>query len=259
VQLTNHASNYIFRTIPSDYETGTQIANYIINKGYKKIAILNDRSRYAMDLTDFFSAQIAEKMSEQVTNKEEVIQTVFMRSFFENIVDLSPLIVDLKKTDVDIIFIATSQSELSTRIYQKTREMGIQAPFITGKTVDSGSQAIKTITPIVFNNLLPENQQFISAYKQEYGNETNPDQLAALGYDNIMLLAHAIKQAQSSVPIKIANSLRYMQACRALTGQYQFTESGELMSKPFYFKNQHNDGFEQLDNITSITNIEPCN
>jgi branched-chain amino acid transport system substrate-binding protein len=261
IQLTNHASNYIFRTIPSDYETGTQIANYVINKGYKKIAILNDRSSYATDLTDFFSAQIAEKMSEQIENNvnpEDIIKTVFMRSFFENIVDLTPLIVNLKKTDFDIIFIATSNNELSAKIYQKSRDMGIQVPFITGKIVDS-SHDRKTIVPMVFNNSLPENQKFITAYKQEYSNETNPDQLAALGYDNIMLLAHAIKQAQSSVPIKIAHSLRDMPACQALTGQYQFTESGELMSKAFYFNNQDNSGFEQLDNITSVTDIELCN
>lgn len=265
IQLTNHSFDYIFRTIPDNYEMGAQIADYAIKRSYKKIAVLYDRVIYASQLTDVFS--------EKINEIEGDMKIVFMRSFFENSVDLTALLVDLKKVDFDIIFLATTDINLTARIYQKSHEMGINVPFIGGENLDNpvffnlvkkweySETDKKTVIPVVFNNFLPENQKFIASFKQEYGNDIEPDQFAALGYDNIILLAHAIKQAHSSVPIKIAETLRYMAPCQALTGKYLFTESGELMSKPFYFKSVYQDKFrfEQIDNIPSVTSIETCN
>ncbi|MDQ7091375.1 MAG: OmpA family protein [Methylococcales bacterium] len=100
------------------------------------------------------------------------------------------------------------------------------------------------MVPSLFNPLLEENQKVIVLFKEEYGQEFEPDEFSALGYDNIMLLAHAIKRAQSPVPIRIANMLRHMPPCQGLTGKYQFTKQGDLTDKDFYFKEFHRGKYE---------------
>jgi len=265
-KITNHQFDYIFRTIPNNEEMGTQIADYVAEQGYQNIALLYDRGIYATELSDTFSAHITEDYGANI---------VFRRSFFENTLDKTALIIDLKKVPkLDMIFIA-SNSQLSADLYQKSRNMGIRVPFSGGETLDSplfltileeweiSEQLKKTSIPTIFNHFLPKNQEFIALFKQTYGKDAQVDHYTVSGYDNIMLLAHAIQRAQSSIPLRIADSLRYMPPCLGLAGKYQFTETGELASKPFYFKHFEKEGykFKQLksQHISSTNQIETCN
>jgi outer membrane protein OmpA-like peptidoglycan-associated protein len=154
--------------------------------------------------------------------------------------------------------------------------MGIRIPFVGGEALatrgflvkvmewENAKNIKKTIIPTIFNPLLRENQAFMALYEKSYPNQKYwPEQNAALGYDNIMLLAHAIKRAQSTVPARVADSLRYMQACRGIAGNYQFSENGELLSKPFYFRSLHKGRYEFYQHSDAknkpSNDIEICN
>lgn len=238
-KLTAHQFSYVFRTIPDNYKMGTQIADYISEQGYKKIALLNDRGTYGTELADTVESYITEKHGAEI---------IFSRSFFKSSIDLTSLIIDLKKSGkFEIIFVA-SDSHFIEVIYKKSRNMDIRIPFVGGETLDTPSflnkvelwenstDIKKSIIPTMFNPLLPENQEFIELFKKEYGEDNPPSHLAAMGYDNMMLLAHAIKRSQSTVPARIADTLRYMQPCEGLAGKYEFDESGDLIDRAFFFK-----------------------
>jgi branched-chain amino acid transport system substrate-binding protein len=259
-KLINNYFKYIFRTIPGNHEVGAQLAHYIAEKGYKKIAVFYDREACSTELSDNFSATIIDKKDGEI---------VFSRSFYKDKLDLNLLIGELKKSgDFDIIFVATD-SITASKIYQKSRDMGIMVPFVGGESLASAHflQGVKdwrdekTTIPTLFNNLLPENKEFIESFKQEYGNDVEPDHMAALGYDNVMLLAHAANLAKTAVPMGIAYALRFMHPCQGITGKYQFSESGELASKPFYFKQLYQNKYKinntNDDNVAG--SIEVCN
>ena len=266
-KITNHQFDYVFRTIPNNDEMGTQIAGYVAEQGYKNIALLYDRGIYATELSETFSAHITEDYGANI---------VFRRSFFKSTLDKTALIIDLKKVpELDMIFIA-SNSQLSADIYQQSRNMGIRVPFSGGETLNNpvflkiveeweiSDQLKKTLIPTVVNRFSSKNQDFVALFKQAYGKDAQVNHYAVSGYDNILLLAHAIQRAQSSVPLRIANSLRYMPPCLGLAGKYEFTEAGELSSKPLYFKHFEKGHYEfkqiKSQQLSSTAHqVETCN
>jgi len=267
LSLTNHQFAYLFRTGPNNNEMGVNIADYIAEQGYKKVALIYDRGDYATELTNTFSGYASEKHK---------IKIVFSRSFFKSSVNITSLIIDLKKADdFDLVFIV-STPEFVEKIYQESRNMGLRTPFVGGETLathaflakvmewENAKELKKSIIPTIFNPLLEKNQAFIKLYDQAYHDEKHwPEQNAALGYDNIMLLAHAIKRAQSTIPMKIANTLRYMQPCQGIAGIYQFTEEGDLVSKPFYFRSLDQGRYvfnqQSRDKEKTYDDVETCN
>ncbi len=265
IQVTRHQFDYVFRTILNNAVIGEQVADYVAEKKYKKIALLYDRSVYATELTDAFSTYISKKYGAEI---------VFRRSFFSDNVNLTPIVIDLKNTsDIDIIFIVSS-AKMVQKIYESTRNIGLRLPITGGDSLadpeflkyikkwENSKDIKKSLIPSFFNPSIAKNKTFIALYKKEYPEGGKPGQYAALGYDNIMLLAHAIKYTQSTVPAKIANTLRYMLPCNGLAGKYQFTHTGELRHKYFYFMEYSDDGylFNQVHAAKGLKeNIGECN
>ena len=243
LKLTSNNFKYVFRLSPNNEEIGKQLAAYIHKTGYKKIIILHDRGSYANELVNSFISNAV---------KTYDIEIILRRSFFSSKNDFTDILVELKRRKFDAIFVSTNAS-VAAQIYTQSRDMRIMAPFIGGDALESeifwnavqewegfdGSEIFtkKSAVPTVFNanSLVKVTQSFIKKYQQEYqGEEAN--RMAALGYDAVKLLEHAIKKAQSSLPIKIAETLRYMQPCQGTAGQYQFQINGDIINKKLYFK-----------------------
>ncbi len=244
LNLTTHNFNYVFRLSPHNEEIGKQLAAYTHKAGYKKIIVLNDRGSYAIELSNSFIYNAVEKYN---------IEIILRRSFFSSRNDFTKILVELKRSgEFDAIFVSTG-ANIAAQIYQQSRDMNIMEPFIGGDALESeiflnavkewesfdGSEIFtkKSVVPTVFNpnSLAKTTQSFIKNFEQKYQGE-QANRMAALGYDAVKLLEHAIKRSQSSVPIKIAETLRYMQHCQGVAGQYQFQTNGDVINKQLYFK-----------------------
>ena len=265
-KLTGHNFNYVFRTVSTNAEIGTQLADYAAQQGYKNIAILHGREESSTELADAFATVSLNKYAANI---------VYRRSFFDNTIDIISLIIDLKNIQkLDAIFIA-SNSQISAKIYQQSRNMSMKLPIIGGETLDTkivldelkqwedAKDIQKTSVSTMFNASAPSSQPFVQQFKQEYGENLQPDYLAALGYDTVNLLAHGIQRAQSRIPVEIAVALRYMDACKGVAGKYEFKPNGDLKSKPLYFKHWVKDHYvyEQVKDAAVINeaDLETCN
>ena len=265
-KLTGHNFNYVFRTVSTNAEIGTQLADYAAQQGYKNIAILHGREESSTELADAFATVSLNKYAANI---------VYRRSFFDNTIDIISLIIDLKNIQkLDAIFIA-SNSQISAKIYQQSRNMSMKLPIIGGETLDTkivldelkqwedAKDIQKTSVSTMFNASAPSSQPFVQRFKQEYGEDVQPDYLAALGYDTVNLLAHGIQRAQSRIPVEIAVALRYMDACKGVAGKYEFKPNGDLKSKPLYFKHWVKDHYlyEQVKDAAVINeaDLETCN
>ena len=261
LNLTDHNFNYVFRMTPNNEEIAKQLANYCHQKGYQKIVILHSKSSYGSQLADSFVSSFVKKDN---TVKEHKTEIVLRRSFFSTKQDFSDLMVELKRAkkndDFDAIFIVTG-ADMAASIYQESRDMGFKEPFIGADGLDNLtfweivkeweiSEKVfteKSVVPTVFNTTakVSISQKFIEHFKKEYGFEA--DHYAALGYDSIKLLVHGIKKANSTRPFKIAETLRYMPPCQAVTGQYEFQMDGDVRPRKFYFKFFRQGHFEYED------------
>jgi ABC-type branched-subunit amino acid transport system substrate-binding protein len=249
LNLTDHNFNYVFRMTPNNEEIAKQLATYCHKKGYKKMVILHSKSPYGTELADSFFSSFVENKNK----KGDKTEIVLRRSFFSTKTDFSDLMVELKQAkkehEFDAIFIATG-AKMAATIYQDTRDMGILTPFIGADGLDNlrfweavkeweiseKAFAKKSVVPTVFNtrSKMPISQKFIKNFKKEY--ELEADRYAALGYDSIKLLVHAIKKAKSIQPFKITETLRYMPPCQGVTGQYLFKRDGDVVPRKFSFK-----------------------
>ncbi|MBF0103181.1 MAG: ABC transporter substrate-binding protein [Desulfobacterales bacterium] len=231
--LTRYSENFTFRNIPSDEETGRQLADYVVNKGYKKVASFYQR--------DFEGKRLAEIFNEHATEKN--IQIVSKKSFFDWQTDFKTELAELKKeTSFDIIFLAGTLPA-SAFLIKEAREMGINVPIIGGSGIDSpmliteaGRAAEKTIVSTVFN---PESydkkvRDFIKDFAKKYG--FKPDTWAAQGYDAISLIAHAIETSGSILPIVISSTLKFLENWEGVTGAYSFNTHGDIVGKTIFFK-----------------------
>ncbi len=136
----------------------------------------------------------------------------------------------------------------AAEVIKQTRTMGIYAPFIGGDSLENPDlwlkaemDAIGTFVASVFD---PEysirSKEFVKRFKDKYGKQ--PDAKAAQGYDAVNLLAWAIENHRTTVPIEIATALRYMKKWENVVGPYRFKKNGDITSRTIHIKKLSSSG-----------------
>ena len=205
--------------------------------------------------------------------KNEKLQIVATRSYFKNEdenkkSDFRPLLEDMQDLKPDAIFLAGSVSTAAEFIKQ-TRSMGVYAPFIGGDSLENPKlweecslDAAGTYVASVFNPdydkaFVERFKEFVkkldksSTYEYEYEKDDyQPDAKAAQGYDAVKLLAWAIENTGSTVPIEIASTLRYMKTTwDGVVGPYQMTSTGDITNRAIHIKKLSDGKFTVEDTI----------
>ncbi|MBF0426597.1 MAG: ABC transporter substrate-binding protein [Magnetococcales bacterium] len=247
VELTNHNFQYVFRTIPDNREQGARMADYAHEKNYKTFAVL-----YASDTN---SEQVASIFIEE-SAAEHQASFLYNKMFPENTKDfnymLSEILAVLDKDPsqkLDAIFFS-GLSEQGGVFIQQARRMGVLVPVIGSDGLDSQAlwklsreQAAGTVVPTVFLDTSSNKQHdlFREAFVKRFGKR--PGTWAALAYDAIRLLAHAIKEGESIVPFDIATALRYMpKPWPGVTGCHRFSRTGDVTGKKIFIQEMGKNG-----------------
>jgi branched-chain amino acid transport system substrate-binding protein len=97
----------------------------------------------------------------------------------------------------------------------------------------------------------PEVIAFDKAFKAKYG--VAPNQFAAQGYDALHLLAHAILNGGSTVPAKMAMTLRSVKNWQGVTGPHTFDKFGDVEGKTFIMKMVKNGKFRFIEQPKAVT------
>jgi branched-chain amino acid transport system substrate-binding protein len=140
---------------------------------------------------------------------------------------------------------------------KQARTMGVKVPIFGGDGLDSpelweiaGKYADGIVVASVFHHDDPryEVQKFIKKFKKEYNKI--PDAWAAQGYDSVKLIIDAMKDAGTSVPHKVSESLRSFKNWNGVTGIHNFNTAGDVIGKSLVLKKVRNSKFEYLTKIT---------
>ncbi len=151
-------------------------------------------------------------------------------------VDFEEQIAKLKEFKPDVCFIPGYDTDTGF-IVKQAREMGVGSIFLSGDgltqdlykyagTSATGTHFIKHWHP---EDMDPKSKRFIQAYEQEYSKI--PDAVTALSYDAVLLLADAIKRANSIEPQNIRAALAETRGFKGVSGEISFDEKRNPVNK----------------------------
>lgn len=209
--------DYIFRVCFIDPFQGLVMAKFASEDlKAKKVGVMKDPSSdYSVGLADVFKKEF-EKMGGTVT---EV-------SFNSKDSDFRSQLTQLK--GLDAIFVPGYYDHVGT-IAKQARETGITCPLLGGDGWDSPDLVTgaggpgKALEGCYFSNhyskddTSPRVQEFVKAYKAKYEGRA-PSGLAALGYDAMMVIAEAMKAANSTERAKLRDELAKTKNFPGVTG-----------------------------------------
>ena len=190
--------DYIFRVCFTDDFQGAVQANFAWDQGLRRAAIFRDiKNDYSVALADSFAATF-KKLGGEIVGEQ---------SYQEGDADFKAQLNSLKALKPDVLLLPGYYSEVGT-IARQAREIGIKAPLLGGDGWDSPTLVAGAGGPggalegCFFSNHYfsteldaPNMKAFINSFSKRYG--TNPDALAALGYDAAKLLVAAMQRSKS--------------------------------------------------------------
>ncbi len=233
-ELPQWVGNFMFMTPFGDDDQSFAIADYTFDKlKVKRVAVWTDNS---MDFTKALSKFFIQRFKER--GGEVVGEDAFMMgdtNFSAQIARLAAL--DPKP---DAVFISAIPSEAGLSVKQ-IREQGIKMPIVSGDGFDTELVAsvpgLELANDVYFSTHTyrgddrPEVTKFIADYKAEYGIDPE-NAFAPLGYDALMLVADAVKRANSAEPAKIRDALAETRGFKAVTGEISYTRPSMVPPKP---------------------------
>lgn len=210
---------YNFRVCFIDPYQGAVAAGYAYDRlGLKNAAVLYDvASDYSQGFTEFFEKTFAEKGGKIVAKE----------GFKEGDVDFRPQLSKIKESNPDLILMPYYYKEVALSANQ-ARELGINATLIGGdgwpseQLMEMASGSIEgsyIVNHLDFND--PEVKPLQDAYKAKYN---LPMELNGyMAHDAFKLLEAAIKDANSTNPVKITESLTKV-TVEGVTGTIKISE-----------------------------------
>ncbi|MBI3928368.1 MAG: ABC transporter substrate-binding protein [Armatimonadetes bacterium] len=186
--------DFIFRVCFLDDFQGEVMARFAAEQlKLKKAALLVDQSSdYSKGLAEFFTAAFKARGG-QVTTTE---------FYTQGDKDFTSVLNKIKSTSPEILVVPGYYTEVGL-VANQARQQGLNVPLLGGDGWDSpkltelGGKALEGSyysTHYDVNAAEGPVAEFVTAFKAKSGG-TNPDSLAALGYDAVMLMADAVNRA----------------------------------------------------------------
>lgn len=208
---------YGYRVCYSDTFQAVTMANYTANKGYKKVAIIGDKSsEYAQGLSEHYEETVT-KLGVEVVDSQY---------FSKDDSDFSVLLTNIKgKPEIEALFIPGYYGTVGPLLKQ-AHELGINLPVLGVDGYES-DEFIELAGAEALNNVFYSNHystliktavhdDFVAAFEAEYGSK--PNGFSALAFDAANLVLDALERAGAADPEKVNDAIRSTVDFEAVTG-----------------------------------------
>lgn len=236
--------DYIFRDCLPDVVAAPGEVKYLAEElGWKKVALVTTTGLdYSESLTEIFRPALA-KYGIKITAEETIM---------EGDTNFSAVVTSLSKKDFDGIIFTGYYTEGSL-FMKEMRKQGLNQVMAGGdgllgkELYELGGDAVEgsmvyTGFAVDLNSASGKTKDFIEKY-QEQNDGKLPDMFAAQGYDAVMWLADAMKEANSSDPIKYREALVKTKDWQGVTGKITLNEDREPIKNPVYILEVKNHQF----------------
>jgi len=235
--MTQRGFDYVVRTTLSSDKIARSLAKMLVDRGYKKFALIWEEGAYGEDLAYRFTVSLNNLGAEWV----------YQSSYNRDRADFRLTVNELKGIDADVIFFAGLEPWAGDFLKQ-ARRVGVKTDIVGAfsDTPEMRAAAGPAIEGSMYFDMYdvnapsPENQAFVRKFRARY--HKDPDTWAAQGYDALMILARAVKATDSGNSLDLAYAIRYMDPWTGANGSYTFDSTGEMNDKPFYlnaYRNGH--------------------
>lgn len=188
-------SQFFFRNYPSDATQGMVLAQYASDQGWKKVAVIQEQSDYALGNYKAFSENFERLGGETV--KEE---------FLPNATDFRSSLTKLKGQNPDALFIDPQTPANGERILRQLKDLNWKPKLLVNdalsgdpKTVENNKDILEGAAAAEFG-VDPNNEKFqnmIASYKAKYGEEPPFQSYAQTEYDMVYLIADGVRSVGS--------------------------------------------------------------
>lgn len=222
------AGDYTFRDITTDAFDGEFVAQWTVDEGFKKIAILYENDDYGKGLADVYNQKVTS------LGATVVLQEPYNLGETK---DFSAILTKLKASGPDALFIAGQYNEAAMIIKQGKRQ-GITLPVFGSNGLYSDAliqlggkdvEGLRAVGAFHSSADYPEAKAFIDSYKTKWGQE--PDIWAAFAYDAAKIMFEAVKNGGEDRK-KINDYLTTLKDFKGATGTTTFDQNGDCLKQP---------------------------
>jgi len=202
-----YPDNYIFRvSAPDTIQAAMIVEEAVVRRRLRKLAIFHDSTNYGQ-----LGREDLERALERHSLKPVVVERFNIRD-----VDMTPQLARAKAAGAEAILTYGLGPELAhlangmVRLGWKVPLMGSWALAMSNFIDNAGPNAEGTRMPQTFiqDGNTPRRKAFIDKYRKSFGVERIPvAPAAAQGYDSMLLLAAAIRQARSTEGSRLRDAL----------------------------------------------------
>lgn len=217
-------SKYFVRNYPSDATQGSVLAKIAIEKGWKKVAFIQEQLDYPLGIYKAFSAEFEKRGG--IVIKEEFPTTV---------TDVRSQLTKLRAEKSDALFIDTQTPASGERVLKQVKDLKWKIPLLVSDAVVGDVQVVKNNAVAMEGALAaefgvdPNNLQFkgmLEKYQKEYGVEIPFQSYAQTYYDAVFMIKDALVAVDNDVE-KMAEWFRVVKDWSGASGLTTIGDDGD--------------------------------
>ena len=214
-----------FRICFTDPMQGELMANYILEKGIKKAAMIyNVSDEYSKGIADAFTAAYTAGGGELAASE----------SYNTGDIDFKTQLTTIKNSGAEALFLPIYYSDVAS-ISEQAVTVGLSLPYfgcdgwdgvikqLNGDTKNIDGAVF--LTPFVASSEAENVKKFVESYESKFG--STPDQFAADGYDGVYAIAKALEQTGGDASNEALIGAMTQITVDGVTGSMTFDASGE--------------------------------
>ncbi|MDK9707380.1 MAG: ABC transporter substrate-binding protein [Desulforhopalus sp.] len=238
--------DYIFRVCFIDDFQGEVMATFAVRELGARTAVVltNTSQKFSLSLAGLFIEKF-KKLGGKI---------LWEGDYLGDAVNFEEQLVKVKELNPDVCFVPGYDTDTGF-IVKQSREMGIQSIFLSGDGLQelykyAGNAAAGTLFVSHWHQESqdPASRQFVQRYQKE--SATTIDPIAALSYDAVMLLADAVRRANSPEPVKIRAALAKTRGFTGVTGDITFDANRNPVDKSAVVLKFEKDSWVYVKTIT---------
>lgn len=216
-----------FRVVANDGQLGGTLGRYAvqINKA-KKVAVIDDKTAYGEGVAAEFIKGAKAKGAEIVVLEHTTDKST----------DFSAILTSIKAKNPDVIFFG-GMDAVAGPMLRQMKSLGINAKFMGGDGICSPDlpklagdgigegQVVCAEAGGVVDSQKKGLEDFKASYKKKFGIEVQI--YSPYVYDSLMVMAEAMKQANSADPAKYLPMLKKIKY-KGVTGDIAFDDKGDI-------------------------------
>ncbi|HUW25125.1 MAG TPA: ABC transporter substrate-binding protein [Gallionella sp.] len=235
---------YVFRTaVPDDLATEDLIKYAITELGYVNYALVTSATNeFSLDLSSMFRKALNKyngSIKVQADSYDTLTGTQNMGA-----------VINAIKASTDPLHgvIFTGDASEAIILADEMKKAGLTLPIIGGEDLfseeylQSGDAVNETLMYTTFS--ADSKSQKMAEFMEDYG-KAKPDRFAALAYDTFMLIADAIKEADSTDTTMVREALINRKDCEGVTGKTSFTAENMPIKHPIICRIKKGNGGER--------------